>query len=105
MAMWKYDISTVGGPLRRAIHEGEENLDSCINILEKLTECLNHLKRILPESTYEVFFEFIEEELPEDLADLKEEPAILYEYAQDVTNGYLKDFYDACDAAKIWIGV
>ena len=105
MALWKYDISTVGGPLRRAIHESEEDTDSCINILEKLLECLNHLKVILPESTYTVFFEDIESDLSEDLVDLKEDFDVLYAYAQDVVNEHLEDFYDACDAAKIWVGV
>ena len=103
MANWKYDISIHGAALHDAINDADENYAGSKAVLDKMIECLEHIKSIIPEDDFEIYFDdlledarlFAENE-PEDYLDEQD--------AVENVDYLLSNFYDACDGYRIWIG-
>lgn len=103
MARWKYDISAHGAVLHEAIHNADEDYHGSKEVLNKLIWCLEHIKTVIPEDDFSIYFE-----------DILEDAKLAYEYepedyfdeqdAVDNVDYILSNFYDVCDAYRIWIG-
>lgn len=100
MARWKYNLNDRGAALREAINGGE-NMESCRNVLNALKSCLDYLKETMPEDDYDYFFS----EVLED-AEITEFDGEQAEWeAIEQIDFLLSEFYDACDAASVWIAL
>lgn len=105
MANWKYNLRFEGKALRELINkEDGETIENVIAIYKQIISCLEYWKKRLLESDKEDW-EYDIEEMIEDLqcacSDVKDD---YYEEKENL-NYYLRDFYDMCDNARVWIGV
>ena len=106
MANWKYNLRFEGKMLRELINK-EETMENIVAIYKQIIACLETWKRRLLETDKEDW-EYDIEEMIEDLQcacpDM-EDGSLDYEEEQENLNYYLRDFYDMCDNARVWIGV
>lgn len=105
MANWKYNLRFEGKVLRELINkEDGETIENVIAIYKQIISCLEYWKKRLLESDKEDW-EYDIEEMIEDLQcacpDIEDD---YYEEKENL-NYYLRDFYDMCDNARVWIGV
>lgn len=104
MARWRYNLAECGTALREAISDGNEDFESCKNVMNALKICLERLKEIMPEDDYSYYFSDIAEDV-ENMAGNE-----LYDYtdeqeAVEAVDGELAEFYDACDVARVWVAL
>lgn len=106
MANWKYNLGYKGEVLKGLIN-GEETLKNIIAIYKQMIICLEYLNKKLLESDREDW-EYEIEAMIEDLQcacpDIEDNDLDYYD-ERDNLNFCLKDFYDMCDDARVWIGV
>ena len=104
---WKYRLEFAGKELRRLINDGGETLENIVAIYKQMIACLERWKKILRKSDKENW-EYAIETMIDDLEcaypDL-EDKSLNYHEEEENLNYYLRDFYDLCDAARVWIGV
>lgn len=105
MTEWKYRLEFEGKNLRSLINK-EETIENIVAIYDQLILCLKHWKNRLRKSDKEDW-EYDIETMIEDLecACPSIEDNNGYDEEQENLNYYLRDFYDMCDAARVWIGV
>lgn len=108
MAYWKYRLDPYGQALRELINkEDGETIENIVAIYSQLIKCLEYWKKRLLESDKEDW-EYDIETMIEDLQcacpDI-EDNDLDYEDEEENLNYYLRDFYDMCDNARVWIGV
>ena len=105
MTEWKYKLDFEGKVLRSLINK-EETIENIIAIYNQIVVCLESWKRRLCEPDKEDW-EYDIESMIEDLQcacpDVEDNNG--YDEEQDNLNCYLKDFYDMCDNARVWIGI
>lgn len=105
MIEWKYKLELEGKTLRSLINK-EETMENIIAIYNQIIVCLESWKKRLRKSD-KANWEYDIESMIEDLQcvcpDLKNNDG--YYEEQENLNYYLRDFYDMCDAARVWIGV
>jgi len=98
MAEWKYTLKH-GKALRHAIRS-----DNMGRVLELLKDCYDEIHRKFPE-------EYDEDDLQDDLDEIEneednlenyEEYGMEYEDVEDNVNYILNNFYDLCDALRVW---
>ena len=104
MAKWKYDLGECGKKLHTTIFECGEDSESCLATLNALRECYAKVKEILPAEDYECDFEEMEEEMEIirsgiEFGDDEDDDAVAN------TDYALSQFYDLCDAYRIWIAL
>lgn len=106
MANWKYKLEFEGKALRELINK-EETMENIVAIYKQLINCLKTWKKRLVESDKEDL-EYGIEEMIEDLQcacpDIEDDD-LDYEEEQENLNYYLRDFYDMCDNARVWVGI
>lgn len=106
MANWKYKLEFEGKALRELINK-EETMENIVAIYKQLINCLKTWKKRLVESDKEDL-EYDIEEMIEDLQcacpDIEDDD-LDYEEEQENLNYYLRDFYDMCDNARVWVGI
>lgn len=105
MANWKYNLRFEGKTLRELINkENGETIENVIAIYKQIISCLEYWKKRLLDSDREDW-EYDIEAMIEDLQcacpDIEDD---YYEEKENL-NYYLRDFYDMCDNARVWIGV
>lgn len=103
MAKWKYDITAHGKALREAINDDGEDYESCKETLRKLIFCIERIKQLIPEDDFNSAFS----DILEDAQIFLESEPDCDEDEQDAVENVdylLSEFYDACDAYRIWIG-
>lgn len=113
MTNWKYNLNVSGIKLRETIRSGDETVQSCINTLNSLLNCLHELKKKLTKEDYDWYFSCIEYSVQEYVAEFHEEldseledsMGGFYFYAEYCVNECLDDFYNACDTLRIWVGL
>lgn len=108
MANWKYNLRFEGKALRELINkEDGQTVENVIAIYKQIINCLEYWKKRLLESDKEDW-EYDIETMIEDLQcacpDIEDEDLDYYD-EQENLNYYLRDFYDMCDNARVWIGV
>lgn len=113
MANWKLSLDVEGKELRSAIHEAD-NVEGSILTLNCILKCLDKIKRHVSEDDYSWYFEDMESACKEYADEFQEEINCgfsdtdgegFYEYTEDCINEILGDFYDGCDALRIWVGL
>ena len=106
MVEWKYRLEFEGKSLRNLINK-EETIENIVAIYKQLIVCLESWKKRLKESDKEDW-EYDIETMIEDLQcaypDL-EDDTLNYKEEEENLNYYLRDFYDMCDSARVWVGV
>lgn len=106
MTEWKYKLEYHGKLLREYIKK-EQTVENIIAIYRQMIVCLERWKEILKKEDKE-YWEYNIDTMIEDLQcatpDLEDEE-LCYEDEEENLNYYLGDFYDLCDAARVWIGV
>lgn len=106
MAEWKYKLEYHGKLLREYINK-EQTMENIVAIYNQMICCLERWKAILRKDDKEDW-EYDIETMIEDLQcatpDLTDEE-LCYEDEEENLNYYLRDFYDMCDSARVWIGV
>lgn len=106
MIKWTLDISRFGGnSLREAIYSSDETVESCIDILQRISDCICAIRPRIHTSLFEDHLSSLYNDVGEYLQEFKDDDTLLYAYAEDVVNELLSEFYDACDDCRIWIGV
>lgn len=106
MAKWKYELGAEGKILREMI-DGEETIENVISIYNQLIKCLKYCLKQLSAKDKE-FFEYDFESMIEDFECARPESddeEIDYYDERDNLNYCLRDFYDLCDSARVWIGI
>lgn len=108
MKNWKYNLRFEGKVLRELINkEGGETIENIIAIYKQIISCLEHWKKRLLESDKEDW-EYVIETMIEDLQcacpDI-EDNILSYKEEEANLNYYLRDFYDMCDNARVWVGI
>ena len=107
MASWEYSLESEGKELRRLIGNQEKNMKNIVAIYNQIVTCLESLKKNLEESDRENW-EYDIKSMIDDLKcacpDLNDESLEYYE-EEETLNSYLSDFYDLCDAARVWIEI
>lgn len=107
MTNWKYKLDPYGQVLRELINkEGGETIENIISIYNQIIKCLEYWKKRLSDADKEDW-EYDIETMIEDLqcACPDIEDNLDYEEEEENLNYYLRDFYDMCDNARVWIGV
>lgn len=106
MAVWKYKLEFEGKALRELINK-EETIENIVAIYNQIITCLETWKKRLLKTDKEDW-EYNIEEMIEDLQcacpDIEDGDLDYYD-EQENLNYYLRDFYDMCDNARVWIGV
>lgn len=99
MAQWKYTLKN-GRALKDAISEDDD-----YSVLDILAACLKEINAKFPD-------DYEEYELEEDLDDIEnqrdnlenyEDYDMTYEDVEDEINYLLNEFYDLCDALRVWV--
>ena len=107
MAVWKYRLEFEGNLLRELLRKEDKTIENIIAIYSQLIICLEKWKRRLLKSDKEDW-EYEIENMIEDLQcacpDIENDDLDYYD-EQENLNYYLRDFYDMCDNARVWIGV
>lgn len=106
MTVWKYKLEFEGKTLRSLINK-EETMENIIAIYNQIILCLEHLKSRLrgyDKEEYEYDIESMIEDLQCACPGMEDE-TLSYEEEEENLNYYLRDFYDMCDDARVWIGV
>ena len=108
MNNWKYNLGFEGKALRELINkEGGETIENIIAIYNQIVRCLEYWKKRLSESDKENW----EYDIETMIEDLKcacpniEDNTLSYDEEEENLNYYLRDFYDMCDNARVWIGI
>ena len=100
MAKWIKDCPRFG-IVREMIDNDNETLESCKNILNELIACCNDLT---PDSDQDWDFygdfDTLRDDIEDSIASLEE---FDYEECENVTNYFLREFYDLCDHARVWL--
>lgn len=107
MAVWKYRLEFEGKLLRELLRKEDETIENIIAIYNQLIICLEKWKRRLLKSDKEDW-EYEIENMIEDLQCAcpdAEDDSLNYKDEEENLNYYLRDFYDMCDNARVWIGV
>lgn len=107
MANWKYRLEYSGKNLRNLINDGGQTLENIVAIYNQIITCLEYLQKRLTKSDIDIWKDEIEnmiEELRCECPDLQDE-SLEYADEEENLNYHLRDFYDLCDAARVWIGV
>ena len=105
MAEWKYRLEFEGKSLRQLINK-EETMENIIAIYNQIILCLEHLNNRLrgdDKEEYEYDIESMIDDLQCACPNIEDNNG--YDEEQDNLNYYLKDFYDMCDNARVWIGI
>ena len=113
MANWRFSLNAEGKELRSVIHEAD-TVEGSIQTLNCILKCLEMIKLHVSEDEYSWYFEDMEaackeytdefqEELNSDFSDTDEDA--FYLYTEDCINEILGDFYNGCDALRIWVGL
>lgn len=101
MANWKYKLKS-GKALRDAIN-AEDNVDT----LNALRDCFEEIHRAMPDM-------YDEDELEDDINEIENQLDNCENYAdydmtlddvEDAVNYMLEEFYDLCDAYRIWVDI
>lgn len=101
---WKYDLGEYGARLRAVINQSDEDAGGCLAVLNALRDCYARVKELLPTEDYECDFEEMAEEMEiirsgiEFGDDTDDEAVMNTDYA-------LSQFYDICDAYRIWVAL
>lgn len=107
MSNWKYRLDPYGQILRELINkEDGETMENIVAIYNQLIKCLECWKKKLLKSDKENWKYDIEtmiDDLQCAYPDLENEDLDYDE--EEKLNYYLRDFYDMCDSARVWIGV
>jgi len=102
MAQWKYKLRN-GKALRDAI-EADEDYDK---VLDLLIACLKEINAKFPDrydsSDLETDIDDIENQ--RDNLENYEDYDMTFEDVQDEINYLLNDFYDLCDALRVWVSL
>lgn len=105
MAEWKYRLEFEGKELRSLINK-EETMENIITVYNQIIVCLKSWKKQLlkpDKDDWEYDIESMIEDLQCACPDIENNNG--YYEEQENLNYYLRDFYDMCDVAKVWIGV
>ena len=104
MKKWKYEVKGLSVQLRELINESNSDYSDCVKILEKTVEICEYIKTILSEKDKDIW----EDSFDDMIDNIKE--CLNYELNEDddsdnedIVNYYLRDFYDLCDVANIWL--
>lgn len=108
VTLWR--VENIGlnlkGSLRELINK-EKTLENIVAIYQQLIMCLKHWKNRLSNSDKEDWKYDVEtmiEGLECACPDLRDSE-LSYEEEEESLNYYLREFYDLCDNARVWIGV
>lgn len=89
--------------VREMIEADIETTEHCMKILSRLEQCCDELT---PDSAqdWDWYDEFrdLKTEIHEEIGFMEGES---YEDAVETVDGCLHDFYDLCDAARVWLGI
>lgn len=99
---WKYDLGKTASHLRNTIMESDEDCAGCLATLNALRACYAKVKEMLPAEDYEYEFAEMEEEMEIirsgiEFGDDDDDEAVKN------TDYALAQFYDLCDAYRIWV--
>ncbi len=99
MSKWKYELES-GANLRKAIDD-----DDNVLTLDALAECYKEIHRRMPEAygKYELENDLDEIENQRDNLENHDEYEMSLKDCEDDINYLLRDFYDFCDANRIWV--
>lgn len=105
MKKWNYKLEEEGKELRKLIDE-----EKPAEIIEQLQKCYNSLSNLLSEEDKEYYESDIEDAMnliegeadiirnnPEELEDFG------FENVEELVDERLREFYDICDNARVWI--
>lgn len=87
--------------VRSMIHEGIETTEHCMKIMSKLECCCDELT---PDSEadwgfYDDFRD-LKYEIHEEMEYMEDED---YDFCENAADSYLREFYDLCDEAYVWL--
>lgn len=107
MEKWKYSLAGNGKKLRELINNREETVENIIAVYKQMRRCLMEIKTILKKKDYDYFKDDINDLLDWCYIDTPEisDDFLEYEDAEICLNLRLEEFYDLCDAARVWLGV
>ncbi len=106
MAEWKYKLEYQGKLLRKYINK-EQTMENIVAIYNQMMFCLKKWKAVLKKEDkedWEYDIETMIDDLQCAIPDLADEE-LCYEDEEENLNYYLRDFYDMCDSARVWVGV
>ena len=108
MSNWKYNLRFEGKMLKELINkEGGETVENVIAIYKQVISCLEYWKKRLTKEDredWEYDIEEMIEELQCSCPSTEDENVDYYEEKENL-NYWLRDFYDMCDNARVWIGI
>jgi len=107
MRKWKYKLEVEGKQLRKLIDEGNETLDTVIDVYNQMIVCLKSLKLKLI-GTDKINLPYNIDCMIEDFqAACPELDTEIYNYydEEDNLNYNLREFYDFCDDNRVWVGL
>ena len=100
---WKYDLGKTATALRSAIYQSDEDADGCLATLNALRACYAKVKEMLPAEDYEYEFAEMEEEMEIIRSGIEFGDEEDLENCVENTDYALAQFYDLCDAYRIWV--
>ena len=108
---WNYRLEAEGKKLREFV-DGDETFENSAACIDQLRVCCKRVMDALRGRDKEYYYDDFEElyELMDGEADvLRTNPSEIFEWeftgATELVNERLREFYDLCDAARVWVGL
>ena len=106
MIRWKYKLEDEGQKLRCLINK-EDTIETIVSVYNQMEVCLKLLlnkmvQRDIDKWKYDI--DALIEDIQMSCPDI-EDPGLIYNDEEAILNSHLKEFYDLCDAIRVWIGL